>query len=239
MKISDRQKDLLGKIVEEYINGAWPVSSQLLEKKYEFGVCPATIRNEMQVLARAGYLIQPHTSAGRIPTDKAYRFFVNQILSQDFDELALQNFASQNLEGLAKEIENTFRLVQALTKDLASFCSDLALSYILDENIAWKQGWEKVFEKPEFRKKELIMDFADFMKHFEENISTLDLNSTIKIYIGNENPFPKSENFSIIISRCDFPKGEKGILSILGPKRMDYNKNINLLNVCKELLEAL
>ena len=77
METNLRQQDLLLKIVEEYINTAKPVSSQLLEKKHSFKVCPATIRNEMQALTKKGYIFQPHTSAGRVPTDKGYRFFVD------------------------------------------------------------------------------------------------------------------------------------------------------------------
>ncbi len=85
--ITERQGEILNRIVKEYITLAEPVSSQLLEKKHKFGLSPATIRNEMQKLTDDGYLLQPHTSAGRVPTDKGYRFFVDKLLENNFRDL--------------------------------------------------------------------------------------------------------------------------------------------------------
>ena len=83
MSITLRQGQILEKITREYIRLARPVSSQLLEEKYKLGICPATIRIEMQRLTDEGYLYQPHTSAGRVPTDKGYRFFVDNLLKKE------------------------------------------------------------------------------------------------------------------------------------------------------------
>ncbi len=77
--ITDRQADILNEIIKEYIKLASPVSSHSLEKKKGLNISSATIRNEMQKLTDEGYLCQPHTSAGRLPTDKGYRFFVDQL----------------------------------------------------------------------------------------------------------------------------------------------------------------
>ncbi len=79
MTITERQEKILNKVLQEYIKSAQPVSSQLLEKKYDFGISPATIRIEMQKLTDKGFLYQPHTSAGRVPTDKGYRLFVDKL----------------------------------------------------------------------------------------------------------------------------------------------------------------
>src|SRR5882757_4756608 len=78
--ISDRQQQILRSIVEEYAEVASPVGSSLLAKVY--GVSSATIRAEMAELERLGYIMQPHTSAGRVPTDKGYRFYVNSITEE-------------------------------------------------------------------------------------------------------------------------------------------------------------
>ena len=85
--ITQRQKEILKSMVQEYIRSAQPVSSRLIERKYQLGVSSATIRAEMQKLTRKGYLFQPHTSAGRVPTDKGYRFYVDSILESGFDNL--------------------------------------------------------------------------------------------------------------------------------------------------------
>jgi len=231
--ITERQKLILNKIVEEYINSAWPVSSQLIEKKCGLGICPATIRIEMQKLTRKGYLYQPYTSAGRIPTDKGYRFFVNKLLENgvsQFDESEIEKW-------FKKEASDTVKFVQLLVKNLSSACSALALGYLQEKEVLLKEGWEKVLEEPEFSKKSQILKFARFLKDFEENISSLKINSGIKIYIGKENTFSKTKDFSIISSKCCLPEGGQGIISLLGPKRMTYEKSVGLLRSLTKFLE--
>jgi len=266
MTITERQKAILNSVVGEYINSAQPVSSQLLEKRYDFGICPATIRIEMQKLTDAGFIYQPHTSAGRVPTDKGYRFFVDKSLTRAEAEAMKTSFSSLpsprkrgsvggdeaaasstkeefsefeddfGIKGLFdKEFENTIKFIQSLTKNLALASSALVSSYLSQEKILWKEGWEGVFGEPEFKEKEQILNFTKFFKDFEESIENLKINSEIKIYIGKENPFSRNRDFSIIISKCRLPE-EEGILAILGPKRMAYNKNIGLI---KSLAEAL
>ena len=250
MIVTERQKEILNRIVADYIDLAQPVSSEFLEEKHHFGICPATIRIEMQKLTDTGFLYQPHTSAGRVPTDKGYRFFVDNLFAR-------QNFVKQNLGGFEKgfpkektllkvedlierEMGDGVRFLQSLTKNLASFSSNsLALGYLFDEDLFWKEGWEDVLGEPEFKETKVITDFADVIKHFEKEIEDIKINSGIKVYIGKENPFSKAKEFSIIISSCHFPDKEKGVLAIAGPKRMAYDKNINSLNSLTKLLETL
>ena len=250
MIVTERQKEILNRIVADYIDLAQPVSSEFLEEKHHFGICPATIRIEMQKLTDTGFLYQPHTSAGRVPTDKGYRFFVDNLFAR-------QNFVKQNLGGFEKgfpkektllkvedlierEMGDGVRFLQSLTKNLASFSSNsLALGYLFDEDLFWKEGWEDVLGEPEFKETKVITDFADVIKHFEKEIEDIKINSEIKVYIGKENPFSKAKEFSIIISSCHFPDKEKGVLAIAGPKRMAYDKNINSLNSLTKLLETL
>ena len=80
MDLSERKLKILQAIVGDYIRSAEPVGSRTLSKKYDMGISAATIRNEMSDLEEMGYIQQPHTSAGRIPSDKGYRFYVDQIM---------------------------------------------------------------------------------------------------------------------------------------------------------------
>ena len=236
MIVTERQKEILNRIVADFIDLAQPISSEFLEEKHHFGICPATIRIEMQKLTDGGYLIQPHTSAGRVPTDKGYRFFVNNLfekgIGKEKDFLKLEDL-------IEREIGDRVRFLQSLTKNLASFSSNLALGYLFDEDLFWKEGWEDVLGEPEFKETKVITDFADVIRHFEKEIEDIKINSGIKVYIGKENPFSKVKDFSIIISRCHFPNDGKGVLAIAGPKRMAYDKNINSLNYLTKLLERL
>ena len=78
--LSARQIKILKHIIDEYIETAEPVGSLALEKKYNLGVSPATIRNEMAYLVDLGYLKQPHTSAGRIPSSSAIKLYINEMM---------------------------------------------------------------------------------------------------------------------------------------------------------------
>lgn len=227
--LTKRQEEILEKIIRDYIELAQPISSEFLEKKHKFGISPATIRIEFQKLTKKGYLYQPHTSAGRIPTDKGYRFFVDRLFEKDLKEFEIGDW-------LKEEIDDTFRFIQKMTKRLASLSRTLVLSYLKEEKIFWKDGWEEILKEPEFLEKERILNFAELLENFEKRIEDLEINSKIKIYIGRENPFPKAKEFTTIISKCYFPKRKEGIVSLLGPKRMDYHRNISLLNSLKELL---
>ena len=230
--LTKRQEEILNRIIQDYIELAQPISSQFLEKKHKFGISPATIRIEFQRLTKKGYLYQPHTSAGRVPTDKAYRYFVDNLLKENFKRFEIGDW-------IEREIEDSLKFLQNLTKNLAEICDSLVLSYLKEEDIFLKDGWEEVLKEPEFFFRETIFNFAQFLENFEKNIDNLKINSKIKVYIGKENPFPKGKDFATIISKCYLPKGKETIFSILGPKRMDYNKNINLLNSLKNCLENL
>lgn len=263
MKITERQEKILNTIVKEYIDSAWPVSSQLLEKKHNLGISPATIRIEMQKLTETGLLCQPHTSAGRVPTDKGYRFYVDNLLEKQLENLEIGDWFENEIEGVIKfnqpperqrkgkkriyplrppERSDGWRrmnILRLVTKNLALASSALALSYLPEEGILWKEGWEEILREPEVEEKNFISNFTKLLENFEKNIEDLKINSGVKIYIGRENPFPKAKDFSIICSRCYFPTEKEAVVSLLGPKRMNYDRNIGLINsLAKALAEA-
>jgi len=231
--ITERQGEILNRIVQEYIELAQPISSQLLEKKYDFGICSASIRIEMQKLTDKGFLYQPHTSAGRVPTDKGYRFFVDNLLAQEISEF---NDIFE-LEDLLKKERDIFKLANKLTKFLAEVSSNLVILHLLERDLFWKEGWEEILKEPEFKEKDFLSSFIRFLNSFEEDIEELKINSGIKIYIGRENPFSKAKDFSIISSKCYLPDEEEAILSLLGPKRMAYDRNISLMNTLIKVME--
>lgn len=219
MVISERQSDILNNLIKDYIRVARPISSEFLEKKHSFGLSPATLRIEMQKLTDKGFLSQPHTSAGRVPTDKGYRFFVNELLKEN--KPALEE----------RQTEDSFEFIKKATRFLAEESSELALGYSAGQKIIWKEGWQDIFDEPEFSEPGLAASFAKMLEDFEDNIEEV-FSSETKVYIGKENPVSKSKDFSIMTSGF---KG--GFFAILGPKRMAYEKNIDLLNNLTKLLE--
>ncbi|MFA6376004.1 MAG: hypothetical protein WCX69_01230, partial [Candidatus Paceibacterota bacterium] len=158
MQISDRQKNILDTIIREYVESARPVSSQYLGEKYDFGICPASIRIEMQKLTDDGFLEQPHTSAGRVPTDKGYRLFVNDLLKNEKQgKASMLDFEPG--KSMEEEFEDVFKLANSLTRSLAQASSSLVLGYLRQEDVLWKEGWEDLLQNPEFGDKAAIENF--------------------------------------------------------------------------------
>lgn len=239
--LTERQEKILNTIVKEYIEKAFPISSQLLEREYDFGISPATIRAEMKRLTEKGFLYKPHISAGRIPTDKGYRFFVDSL----FEEI-LNKEDRKVIEEIEKEIRKTkdlIKFVRNLTAFLASYSSNLVLTYLKKNEILWKEGWEKIFREPEFKNLEIISRFTKDIEKLEKNIKEicflLDSDSEIEIFIGKENPLRGFNHFSLLSSKFSLPFEEESYFLLFGPKRMNYTKNIILLNSLKKALIKL
>ena len=220
--MTERQSDILNKLIVEYVDLAKPISSQLLEKRHDFGVCSATLRNEMQELTEKGFLCQPHTSAGRVPTDKGYRFFVDRLLGKIERDIAVEPIEVSLLQRPRKT-----DFYRDITKFLAEESSNLALGYWPEEDVLWKEGWGEIFQEPEFSEVGFAAEFGRMINDFEENIESI-ISPDIQVYIGRETPFSRAKDFSIITT---------SVFAILGPKRMDYNKNINLLKSATKWLK--
>jgi len=234
MEVTKRQTKILDRVIREYVDRAQPIASQLLKRKYRLAISPATIRIEMQRLTDKGFLYRPYISSGRVPTDKGYRFFVDKLFEEGFSDL------EEDLrigDWARKEMKDSLKFIQNVTRALASASSSLTVSYLFDDKVIWKEGWEELLQEPEFKTIDCISNFAKALKAFEKELEGLKLNSQIKVFIGRENPFPRAKDFSIIISRCYWPEREKGIISLLGPKRMNYDRNIALINSFRKILE--
>ena len=252
MVITERQEKILDCLTRQYIATAKPIGSEFLVEKNNFGICPATIRNEMQKLAEDGYLCQPHTSAGRIPTSKAYRFFVDKALEFNFEE----NFFPCDFEDIEKEKNDIYKFSGSVARELAENTTCLALAYLFEDDFLWKDGWKVVFQNPEFRETDYLEEFVsavdcfekkagDFFSSQEERNEAHPVRSQtqkasadsrarrifngVNVFIGEEGGFFDSNNFGLIMSQADFPKNKKGLVAILGPKRMAYDKNIKTI----------
>ncbi|PIQ92709.1 MAG: hypothetical protein COV69_01550 [Parcubacteria group bacterium CG11_big_fil_rev_8_21_14_0_20_39_14] len=263
MELKEREKTILGAVVEEYIKEAQPISSNFLVENYNFGLSSATLRLELQKLTKQGYLCQPHTSAGRVPTDKGYRFFIDELaiphsLGPEEEDL-IKNFFEQVKVNLDSDISAFNR---NLIKIMAEISKDLVIVSSLDEeeNEVYYEGVLNLFQKPEFQEIKQIQGIFKMLEIFrglsEDFLKeSNDLKAQIQVFIGKENPFYNTEDYSIIISRSGFslqrildrtariatrnvaggPEKETEIFAILGPKRMRYDKNISLLNFIANL----
>ncbi len=135
--LSDRRQKVLAALIEEYVAYALPVGSRTLTERYHLGVSSATVRNELSVLEDGGYIAQPHTSAGRIPTDAGYRAFVDELLSEqahhDDDERCKQ--AARELRESATELDELFEQTSAALTRLTDCLSIVLAPSVLDMHI--------------------------------------------------------------------------------------------------------
>jgi len=234
--MNTRQEKILGSIIEEYTLNAVPVGSKVLVGKYKIDASSATIRNEMAELEKEGYLYQPHISAGRIPTDKGYRYFVEELMKNK--ELTRREQNKMQEELLKLKAKNT-RMAKTTAKLLSGLSGNLAVSGNLDNNEFVDFGMKELFEEPEFQELDEVcrlaetLDYVDEM--FDKIIGEIE-NGETKIFIGEENPVKKFSNCSMIVSPYKLKSGEKGILALIGPKRMKYARNKSLLEYVRKIL---
>lgn len=233
--MNDRQEHVLAAIVEEYTKTATPVGSQILIEHYGFPVSSATLRNDMLALEKAGYLYQPHTSAGRIPTDEGFRFYVEEIMPDEALSVAEQKRLQKELLMLRAKHA---RLGRSTAKLLSALSGNLAVTGLADRNELYEFGMKELIENPEFRDLDELCRLVEALDslddRFDSILRELGTDET-RIFIGKENPIAEISNCSMMVAPYESDEGQ-GILAIIGPKRMKYAKNKSLLEHMKKLL---
>jgi len=236
--MNSRQEKILSTVIEEYTQTAVPVGSQVLVGKYKFKVSPATIRNDMMALEEDGYLHQPHISAGRIPTDKGYRYFVEEVMKDK--ELSKEEQHKLQKEFLKLKAQNT-RLTRTTAKLMSHMSGNFAISGMLDKSEFEDFGMRELMQQPEFHELDEMCRLVEMLDYVDDKFDQLVKNikeGETKIFIGKENPIGAASNCSMMVSPYKLKSGEKGILALIGPKRMKYAKNKSMMEYVKKLLGA-
>jgi heat-inducible transcriptional repressor len=222
MAISERKQLILKTIIKEYLKTAQPVSSGGLVEGYKLDISPATVRNEMMELEEAGYIHQPHTSAGRIPTALAYDLHAQNILT---DKKRKLNEKEQRVLNLALKNDDASR--RQVAKIIAEL-SGGAIFWAFHKNDLYYTGISNLFSQAEFRQFNLVCDVSGVIDRLEEIIAEVfdSLESGQQVLIGEKNPFGNFLSTVIVKYKKD---NQTGIFGILGPMRMDYEKNLALV----------
>lgn len=235
--MTERQRKLLQVIVEQYAEVAAPVGSVTLAKL--FGVSSATVRAEMAVLESLGYIKQPHTSAGRIPTDKGYRFYVNQLI-EAHDEIPVQADRSARAidARVATYADRTDRAIRSAVDSLAEVTRNLGIATIGDQ--LYMSGMGNLFSQPEFiANPKNVQQIAQLLDNIEPWLREAAPNEPLNVFIGAENPVGKSSEASLIISRFRSPYSDHSYIGVLGPTRQDYAKVMRLVRHTGAMLEEV
>ncbi len=228
--MTDRQAKILAAIVEQYAEVASPVGSSLLAKV--FGVSSATVRADMAELERLGFIAQPHTSAGRVPTDKGYRYYVNNMgQSEDVLGRAEKALTSRVLSGGMPE-----RTIRNAVDTLVELTHNLGIATIGDQ--LYMSGLSNLFGQPEFMQANQAQQVARLLDNLEPWLRETAPNKPLSVYIGTENPVGRSAGASLIISRFRSPYSDRSYIGVLGPTRQHYRDVMNLVEHAGHVLEG-
>jgi len=231
--MTDRQKQILAAIVEQYAEVASPVGSSLLAKV--FNVSSATIRAEMAELERFGLIGQPHTSAGRVPTDKGYRYYVNSLA--ETQNLVSEHRAERALTARVQGGGMPDRTIRNAVDTLVELTHNLGLATIGDQ--LYMSGLSNLFGQPEFVHGAHVQQIAGLLDNLEPWLKEAAPNEPLSVYIGAENPIGRSAGASLIISRFRSPFSDRSYIGVLGPTRQQYRDVMNLVSHTGKALEEV
>lgn len=228
--MNDRASQILEAAIQEFIDTGEPVSSGWLYKKYDFGIKPAMIRLELDALEDDGYLEQPYHSAGRVPTDSGYEFYVERALGTGGE----RQMRADRSDGLRKLLEQHewSNLIEELSTQLGLL--SIAADLVRDE--VYKSGLEALVNNLNWENREeirsVIRDFEavdERLSHAAQKMRESDdgADGDPQIFIGKKSPVTRSENLSVIGGNYRIGETTISIFAI-GPKRMDYKKVIRV-----------
>jgi heat-inducible transcriptional repressor len=230
--MTERQVAILSTIIEQYAEIAAPVGSVTLAKL--FNVSSATIRAEMAKLEEFGLIAQPHTSAGRIPTDKGYRFYVN-LLTQN-DEPDQIDRSSRAIEArVSTHSSRADRAIRSAVDSLVDLTQNLGLATIGDE--LYLAGMGNLFSQPEFMIGTHAQNVARLLDNLEPWLREAAPNEPLNVFIGAENPIGKSSGATLIVSRFRSPYSDRSYIGVLGPTRQSYARVMRLVRQTGAMLE--
>jgi heat-inducible transcriptional repressor len=236
--ITARQTQILKSLIDEYIETAEPVGSEALDKKYNLGVSPATIRNEMVLLTKTGFLRQPHTSAGRIPSPKAMKFYVEQLMEEKQMSLTEEVKAKEEVWDSRNDLP---LLLEEVVHALADRTHSLAIATI-DKGKSWHSGYSNIFLSPEFADLEIcssIFTFLEETKRLQELFfERVQGESPVEVIFGEELGWAGMSPIGIVATR--FKAGQqRGALGIIGPVRLSYPTVIPILRYFGNLVQEI
>jgi transcriptional regulator of heat shock response len=223
----ERQLEILRAIVDEYVATQEPVGSKVIAERHSLGVSPATIRNDMAVLEDAGLITQPHTSAGRVPTDTGYRVFVDKLSEvkplSPAERRAIESFLSNSVD--------RDELFMRTAKVLAQLTQQVAVFQYPDEQRVILAGTANIAKGSAH---ELAGALFPILEALEEQVVLLrllsDAASFVQVRIGDEQLVENLKTTSLVSVGYGFDGNSSGALGIIGPTRMNYANTIAAVN---------
>ncbi len=235
--MKERTLQILSALIQDFVETANPVASRkLLLMSKDFDISSATVRNEFSLLEEVGLIKSPHVSAGKVPTQKGYRFFVDELLENTKEEQLVQSIFQKHIAQyrLSKSKEILFDVVRLL----AQLSGNVAFVTV-DNDRTFYLGLSNVLRSPEFlmqpEKAAQIVEILEGKERFRTMLESLDLGGKIKIFIGEENLLQEITSCAMVVAQ--FQASEiSGTIGLLGPMRMRYGFNKALIKNALEMM---
>lgn len=235
--MKERTLKILATLIQDFVETGVPIASKRMLEHKQFPISSATIRNEFSILEEIGLIHSPHISAGKIPTEKGYRFFVDELLEMDKEAQQVKEIFSKyvNEYKFQKSKETIFDVLRVVS----NLSENVAFAVVDNDKTAYL-GLSNVFRKPEFlQSPEKIADIIEIFEgqerlHAMLNALPLQPNN-VRIFIGKENLLKEISSCTVIVSRFE-KQAFSGYIGILGPIRMKYGFNKALIQNALEML---
>jgi len=235
LDMKERQIKILAAIIEQHAEIAAPVGSVMLANL--FGVSSATIRSEMSQLEEMGLITQPHTSAGRIPTDAGYRFYVNMLNdAENINEIPIIDRSTRMIESRVNTHNgHADRAIRSAVDSLVELTHNLGIATIGDE--LYLSGIGNLFSQPEFAHTDHAQSVARLLDNLEPWLREVAPNEPLNVFIGSENPIGRNSGVSLIISKYRSPYSDRSYIGVIGSTRQNYSKVMRLVRHTGMMLE--
>lgn len=230
-----RQARLLQAIIDEFIRTAIPVGSQQIIERGLLPVSGATVRNEMQVLCSEGFIEQPHVSAGRVPTVKGYRVYVQEFMNPSTHERAVRSRFSQLREQYFqhKDRERVYEAVALLS----NMIPNVSFATVPHREQVYYLGLSNAMRQPEFQAdSQFVRGVVEVLeKQLTSLLGRVTLSDKVQYYIGDKDLCPQFTSCSLMVTKYRI-RDQAGAIGILGAVRMDYTYNTVALDMVAGLL---
>jgi transcriptional regulator of heat shock response len=235
--LSDRRQIILRALIEEYILRAAPVGSKTIVDNYDVDVSSATVRNDLNFLEECGLITQPHTSAGRIPTEAGYREFVDFIFDNEFEDTDEEEFEPY-LSDIRRSADEIDEMLEEISIRLAGITHNLSIISSNRERpkhaYISKRGISSMMKQPEFKESANLLPLMEILEDdtvLYRVLSATNQGDSLQVKIGHENKTHNLNGVSVVTA-CFGDDSDGGVVAVIGPTRMNYE------NVIKAVLQA-
>jgi len=226
-------------VIQHYVRTIEPVSSAFIAEEYTEEISSATIRNILAELEEDGFLTHPHTSAGRVPTQRGYRYYVDFLMKEicllDAERVRVQ----REYEESARELETLLEKTSEIVSDLTHCASVVSIDGLRQGYLC--RGTDYLLQHlgtNDLRKLAIILRTIEQKERILELLHR-DIDRKLQIYIGHETACEAFDDCAVAVSRFRTRRGPTGQIAVLGPTRMDYQRVVSALEYVSDVMREI